>query len=108
MGGWVSGASRDNSAIFELHIPDFAWKFVLIVSTSFEQNANLQKMRKNIKSTKYKSTKKSLDTALRSNLLHLFVLSSILKDTRFFDFMASLNIILQFPKNRMHLFLQYL
>ena len=28
---------------FELHTPDFAWKFIWIFSTNFEQNGNLQK-----------------------------------------------------------------
>ena len=28
---------------FELQTPDFAWKFVWIVSANFEQNANFQK-----------------------------------------------------------------
>ena len=40
---------------FELHIPDFAWKFIWIVSTNFEQNENLQKIKKR---KKYKRTKK--------------------------------------------------
>ena len=31
---------------FELQTPDFAWKFVWIVSTNFEQKANLQKNEK--------------------------------------------------------------
>ena len=36
---------------FELQTPDFAWKFVWIVSANFEQNANFQKKIKNVKST---------------------------------------------------------
>ena len=44
---------------FELQTPDFAWKFVWIVSANFEQNANFQKKKlKNVKSTK--STKMNL------------------------------------------------
>ena len=38
---------------FELQTPDFAWKFVWIVSANFEQNANFQQKKiKNVKSTK--------------------------------------------------------
>ena len=43
---------------FELQTPDFAWKFVWIISANFEQNANFQKKLKNVKSTK--STKNEL------------------------------------------------
>ena len=32
----VSGASRGNSAIFELQTPYFAWKFVWTVTTNYE------------------------------------------------------------------------
>ena len=41
---------------FELQTPDFAWKFVWIVSANFEQNANFQKkkLKKRKKHKKYK------------------------------------------------------
>ena len=41
---------------FELQTPDFAWKFVWIVSANFEQNANFQKKIKKCK--KHKKYKK--------------------------------------------------
>ena len=47
--GGSQGRQGVTQPFFELHTPDFAWKFVWIVSTNFEQNANLEK---NIKSTK--------------------------------------------------------
>ena len=38
---------------FELQTPDFAWKFVWIISANFEQNENLhKKIKKNVKSKK--------------------------------------------------------
>ena len=39
----VSGRQGVTQPFFELHTPDFEWKFVWIVSINFEQNENLQK-----------------------------------------------------------------
>ena len=36
--GGVSGASRGNSAVFELKTPDFAWKFVWTVPKNYEES----------------------------------------------------------------------
>ena len=38
--------------LFELQTPDFALKLVRIVSANFDQNANLQRYKKNEKNTK--------------------------------------------------------
>ena len=59
---------------FELQTPDFAWKFVWIFSTNFEQNANLQKNLKNVKSTKCtKKLTSSLDAVIA--LVFIIILS---------------------------------
>ena len=50
--GGSQGRQGVTQPFFKLHIPDFAWKFVWIVSTNFEQNENLQKKFKNVKRRK--------------------------------------------------------
>ena len=51
-GGGSQGRQGVTQSFFEQHFPDFAWNILWIVSTNFEQNANLEKTRK--KHQKYK------------------------------------------------------
>ena len=57
---------------FDLQTPDFAWKFVWIVSANFEQNANLQKkIKKCKKHKKYKKINLKFGRRYRSSILFI-------------------------------------